>query len=92
MNLIAGRRISYCWLLQLDILPQVFETVFAPPAVAKEVQTPLDWLRVQAVANSSVVTALRTQMDRGEAEAIAYSRSFTVVRRELMQLGGEPSN
>jgi predicted nucleic acid-binding protein len=58
---------------RLDILPQVFDTVFAPPAVAKEVQTPLDWLRVQAVANSSVVTALRTQMDEGEAEAIALA-------------------
>jgi predicted nucleic acid-binding protein len=28
---------------------------------------------VQAVANSSVVTALRTQMDEGEAEAIALA-------------------
>ncbi|MEO0011945.1 MAG: hypothetical protein RLZZ535_334 [Cyanobacteriota bacterium] len=58
---------------RLDILPQVFNTVFAPPAVAKEVQTSLDWLKVQAVANPSVVIALRTQMDEGEAEAIALA-------------------
>ena len=47
---------------RLDILPQVFDTVFAPPAVAKEVQVSVDWLRVKAVANSSVVNVLRTQM------------------------------
>ncbi len=58
---------------RLDILPQVFDTVFAPPAVAKEVRTSLDWLRVQAVANPSVTIALRTQMDEGEAEAIALA-------------------
>ena len=58
---------------RLDILPQVFDTVFAPPAVAKEVRTSLDWLRVRAVANPSVTIALRTQMDEGEAEAIALA-------------------
>lgn len=58
---------------RLDILPQVFDIVFAPPAVAKEVRTSLDWLRVQAVVNPSVVIALRTQMDEGEAEAISLA-------------------
>ncbi len=58
---------------RLDILPQVFDTVFAPPAVAKEVQASVDWLRVQTVANPSVVTALRTQMDEGEAEAARFA-------------------
>jgi uncharacterized protein len=58
---------------RLDILPQVFNSVFAPPAVAKEVRTSLDWLKVQAVANPSVVIALRTQMDEGEAEAISLA-------------------
>ena len=42
---------------RLDILPQVFDTVFAPPAVANEVRTSLDWLIVQAVANPSVTIA-----------------------------------
>jgi len=58
---------------RLDLLPQVFDTVFAPPAVAKEVRTSLDWLRVRAVANPSVAIALRTQMDEGEAEAITLA-------------------
>ncbi|BAU66118.1 hypothetical protein STA3757_35200 [Stanieria sp. NIES-3757] len=58
---------------RLNILPQVFDIVFAPPAVAKEVRTSLDWLRVKSVANRSVTRALRTQMDEGEAEAIALA-------------------
>ena len=58
---------------RLDLLPQVFSTVFAPPAVAAEVRTPLSWLRVQAVQNAAVATALKTQMDAGEAEAIALA-------------------
>ncbi len=50
----------------------------APPAVAKEVQASLDWLRVQTVANPSVVTALRTQMDEGEAEATCEADLFEI--------------
>ncbi len=58
---------------RLDLLPQVFSTVFAPPTVAAEVRTPASWLRVQAVQNSAVVASLKTQMDSGEAEAIALA-------------------
>ena len=58
---------------RLDLLPQVFSTVFAPPAVAAEVRSPLSWLRVQAVQNAVAVTTLKTQMDAGEAEAIALA-------------------
>ena len=58
---------------RLDLLPQVFSTVFAPPTVATEVRTPASWLRIQAVQNSAVVATLKTQMDSGEAEAIALA-------------------
>jgi predicted nucleic acid-binding protein len=58
---------------RLDLLPQVFSTVFAPPMVAKEVQAPLSWLRVQAVQNTATVAILKTQMDAGEAETIALA-------------------
>ncbi len=58
---------------QLDLLPQVFSAVFAPPTVAAEVRSPLSWLTVQAVQNLAVVATLRTQMDAGEAEAIALA-------------------
>ncbi len=58
---------------RLDLLPQVFDTVFAPPTVAAEVHSPLTWLTVQTVENSAFVAALKTQMDEGEAEAIALA-------------------
>ena len=58
---------------RLDLLPQVFSTVFAPPTVAAEVRTPASWHSVQAVQNSAVVASLKTQMDSGEAEAYALA-------------------
>ena len=58
---------------RLDLLPRVFSTVFAPPMVAAEVKTPLTWLRVKSVQNVAVVATLKTQMDAGEAEAIALA-------------------
>ncbi len=58
---------------RLDLLPQVFEVVFAPPTVAMEVQRKLNWLRVQSVKNKSVIATLKTQMDEGEAETIALA-------------------
>jgi predicted nucleic acid-binding protein len=51
----------------------VFDTVFAPPTVVAEVRSPLTWLTVQTVENSAFVAALKTQMDEGEAEAIALA-------------------
>ncbi len=58
---------------RLDLLPQVFEVVFAPPTVAVEVQSKLTWLTVQSVQNKSVIATLKTQMDGGEAETIALA-------------------
>ena len=58
---------------RLDLLPQVFPVVFAPPMVAAEVQSPVTWLRVQSVQNTAVIATLRTQMDAGEAETIALA-------------------
>ena len=58
---------------RLELLPQVFDTVFAPPTVVAEVRSPLTWLTVQTVENSAFVAALKTQMDEGEAEAIALA-------------------
>ncbi|MBC6455599.1 MAG: DUF3368 domain-containing protein [Hormoscilla sp. SP5CHS1] len=58
---------------QLEILPQVFPVVFAPPAVQTEVGINLSWLRVQAVQNTAFVTVLQESIHRGEAEAIALA-------------------
>jgi predicted nucleic acid-binding protein len=57
----------------LDLLPRVFSKVLAPPMVAKEIRTSVSWLKVEAVKNVAVVATLKTQMDAGEAEAIALA-------------------
>ncbi len=81
---------------RLDLLPQVFSTVLAPPTVAAEVRTPSSWLRVQPVQNAAAVATLKTQMDAGEAEAIALAMELGDVllilddkkaRRVAQQLG-----
>jgi predicted nucleic acid-binding protein len=57
----------------LDLLPQVFPVVFAPPAVRRELGISVDWLTVKPVQNVAVVATLNTQVDAGEAEAIALA-------------------
>ncbi len=58
---------------RLDILPQVFSTVTIPTAVSTEVGLSADWLTVRSVQNLAVVATLKTQVDEGEAEAIALA-------------------
>ena len=81
---------------RLDLLPQVFDVVFAPPIVAMEVQSNLTWLTVQAVQNKSVIATLKIQMDGGEAETIALAMEVSDViiilddrkaRRVAQQIG-----
>jgi uncharacterized protein len=66
--LIALERIG-----QLELLPKVFATVFAPPAVQLELGTIVDWLNIKDVSNPALVIALKTQLDEGEANAIALA-------------------
>ena len=68
---------------QLDLLPALFGTVVIPPAVFAETTVALPdapgaaairaapWIVRQPVANQPLVTALRLELDPGEAEAIA---------------------
>lgn len=58
---------------RLDILPQVFSTITIPTAVSAEVGLSADWLTVRPVQNLALVATLRTQVDEGEAEAIALA-------------------
>lgn len=58
---------------RLDILPQVFSTVTTPTAVSTEVGFEADWLTVRPVQNLALVATLKTQVDEGEAEAIALA-------------------
>jgi hypothetical protein len=72
---------------QLDLLRQLYQTVVISEAVCREltadggrypgavVQT-LSWVAVQQVANSAVVTALRLELDEGEAETIALAQEL----------------
>ncbi len=58
---------------RLDILPQVFPVILTPPAVQTEVGITADWLTVQAAQDLTTVAVLKTQVDIGEAEAIALA-------------------
>lgn len=66
--LIALERIG-----QLDVLARAFANVSAPPAVVEEFGTTIPWLTVRSVSDLRLVTALKTQLDDGEAHAIALA-------------------
>jgi uncharacterized protein len=81
---------------RLDILPQVFSPSTIPPAVQTEVGITAIWLTVIAIQNQAVATTLKTQVDDGEAEAIALALEsgdvFIILddlnaRRVAIQLG-----
>ena len=68
---------------QLHLLQMLFGEVLIPGAVWDEVVqadrpevaeiVSADWVRVVAVADDSYLLALRTELDRGEAEAISLA-------------------
>jgi predicted nucleic acid-binding protein len=66
---------------QLDLLPELFETVVIPPEVAREFGVSLDWLRVENPTDDALITSLKLLVDQGEAEAIAlaYEKSCSVL-------------
>lgn len=66
--LIALERIG-----RLDLLPAVFSEVLAPPAVRDEFGRSLPWVTFRPISSELPVTSLRTQLHRGEAEAIALA-------------------
>jgi predicted nucleic acid-binding protein len=70
---------------QLDLLPQLYGTIIIPPAVYQElinsgdadpatlaVQT-LDWIQTQPVSDRVLLETLQSNLDPGEAEAIALA-------------------
>jgi uncharacterized protein len=59
---------------RLDLLPALFDPISAPPEVAQEFGTPPHWLTIVAPADSASVSALKSLVDDGEAEAIALAR------------------
>jgi len=61
---------------RLDLLPQVFSVIVAPSVVQTEVGFSVEWLEIQDASNREAALALGTQLDAGEAEAIALAREL----------------
>ena len=79
-----------------DLVSRIFREVCVPPAVAAEVQFLPAGVAIVSPSNLGLISALKSQIDDGEAEAIALaverSNSFLVLddrkgRRIAMQMG-----
>ncbi|MBP8985616.1 MAG: DUF3368 domain-containing protein [Syntrophobacterales bacterium] len=81
----ASPLINLAWIGKLDLLRRLYGEVFIPEAVwhevtiegagqpgANEVKA-ATWIKVRSVANTSLVQALRQELDAGEAEAIVMA-------------------
>ena len=70
---------------RLDILQKLFIEIIVPPAVDAEIRAlrqfnqnlreyeTADWIKISAPANLQKVQALQTELDEGEAQAIALA-------------------
>jgi predicted nucleic acid-binding protein len=59
---------------RLDILHKVYGFLFTTPEIAEEFGLPLpEWLKVKSVKDKKYQSFLETQVDRGEASAIALA-------------------
>jgi len=78
----ASPLISLAWIGKLDLLRQLYGELLIPEAVwhevviegvgqpgANEVKV-ATWIKTQSVTNTPLVSALRQELDAGEAEAI----------------------
>lgn len=73
--LIALERID-----RLDVLPPLFPDIVVPPAVVEEFGSSPAWMTIRKVSNHLSLAALRTQLHRGEAEAIALAAEIEADR------------
>jgi uncharacterized protein len=73
---------------QLDLLRQLYQTVIISEAVYREltahggrypgaVVKNVNWIEVRKVANSAAVTALRLELDEGEAATIVLAQEIS---------------
>ena len=59
---------------RLDILHKVYGFLFTTPEIAEEFGLPLpEWVKVKSVKDKKYQSFLETQVDRGEASAIALA-------------------
>lgn len=77
--------ITYLFQLgKLDLLRALYGHIHIPEAVANELATQKDqkmllalpWISVHTIPSSPLLDRLITELDRGEAEAIAFSRDY----------------
>lgn len=73
---------------QLDLLRQLYQKVIIPEGVYHEltaiggqhpgaIVSSLDWVEIQSTSDQLLVTALRIELDDGEAEAIALAQQIS---------------
>jgi predicted nucleic acid-binding protein len=55
---------------KLDLLPELFKPISIPQAVDSEFGKTFDWLEIEPIRTTPLVTALRMVVGKGEAEAI----------------------
>lgn len=58
---------------RLELLPDLFDPIWIPPAVNHEFGRTLSWLQIRRPANSALTFSLELVVDAGEAEAIALA-------------------
>lgn len=63
---------------QLDLLRRLFFSVIIPPEVALEFNTPTEWLTVKSCSQVHVLNSLKSQVDEGEAAAIALAHELNL--------------
>jgi predicted nucleic acid-binding protein len=62
---------------RLELLSQVFRSIVIPEAVQQEIGFRAAFLNVQVVKNQNLVVVLKSQVDDGEAEAIALAQEIS---------------
>lgn len=62
---------------RLELLPQLFDRIVAPPEVSREFGRTFPWLNVERPGDQTLVSALKLLVDDGEAEAIALAREHS---------------
>lgn len=63
---------------RLDIVEQLLQPAYAPPAVEQEFGAKPPWLQIVVPANKALVTSLQMMVDAGEAEAITLALEMDV--------------
>lgn len=57
-----------------ELLHELYKAIVTTPEVAKEFQEPLpEWIKIKSVSNKNYQELLETQLDKGEASAIALA-------------------